>query len=219
MAIRLIVFDLDGTLVDSRSDLAGAANELLQECGAAPLDDAAVGRMVGEGAAVLVRRAFDAAGLAEPADALARFLVRYSRRLLKTTRVYDGVPELLARLDGTASMTVLTNKPRDLARRLLDGLGLLDRFGEVFGGDAPYPRKPDPEGLRALMAGAAADQASTLVVGDSAIDLRTARAAGVGICLARYGFGYETLPAGELRGDELFIDAPLDLLDRLHHAR
>ncbi len=213
--LRLIVFDLDGTLVDSRGDLAGAANELLLECGAQPLEEAAIGRMVGEGATVLVHRVFTAAGVDEPSDSLARFLALYGRRLLKLTHAYDGVEALLTRLDGRLPMAVLTNKPTDPADRLLAGLGLRRHFRYVIGGDGPFARKPDPEGLLALMAEWEVDPASTLLVGDSKIDLRTARHAGTRICLARYGFGYENLPADELHGDEWLIDAPLDLITRL----
>ena len=213
--VRLLVFDLDGTLVDSRGDLAGAANELLHECGAPPLEEAAVGRMVGEGASVLVHRVFAAAGLDEPGDALSRFLALYGRRLLKLTRPYEGVPDVLLRLGAALPMAVLTNKPTDPADRLLAGLGLRRYFRFVVGGDGPFARKPDPEGLQALMAEWDVEPASTLLVGDSAVDLRTAQNAGARICLARYGFGYETFPAAELRGGEWFIDTPLELIQRL----
>jgi phosphoglycolate phosphatase len=216
--VGLLVFDLDGTLVDSRGDLAGAANELLQECGAPPLEEAAVGRMVGEGATVLVHRVFAAAAAREPADALARFLALYGRRLLKLTRAYDGVAELLARLDGRIPMAVLTNKPRDPAERVLEGLGLRRYFGELYGGDGPCARKPDPEGLRALMRHWGVDASATLLVGDSAVDLQTARHADTRICLARYGFGFDNLPPDEQRGDEWFIEAPLDLLSLITPA-
>lgn len=213
--VSLIVFDLDGTLVDSRRDLAAAANALLRACGAPALDEEAVGRMVGDGAAMLVKRAFDAAGVPQPPDALARFLVLYGERLLDTTRPYEGVPELLAALGGRMPMAVLTNKPRAMAETMLAGLGLRDFFGDVFGGDGPYPRKPDAQGLQALTQAAGADPGAAVLVGDSPVDLRTARSARTLICLARYGFGFANVPAGELRGDEWMIDAPLDLLHRL----
>src|SRR5690242_17160440 len=212
---NLIVFDLDGTLVDSRRDLAAAANELLRESGAPVLDERAIGRMVGDGAAMLVKRAFEAAGAPQPPDALARFLVLYGERLLDTTRPYEGVAELLAALDGRTPMAVLTNKPRAMSETLLAGLGLRRFFGEVFGGDGPYPRKPDAQGLQALAQAAGADPGAAVLVGDSAVDLRTARSARTQICLARYGFGFASVPPGELRGDEWIIDAPLELLPRL----
>jgi phosphoglycolate phosphatase len=213
--IRLAVFDLDGTLVDSRRDLASAANALLEGSGAPPLDEEAVGRMVGDGAAMLVHRAFEAAGHAEPEDALSRFLVLYGERLLETTRPYPGTVELLEALEGRTAMAVLTNKPRAMADAVLSGLGLRRYFSDVFGGDGPYPRKPQPDGLRALMEAADVDGKAAMMIGDSVVDLRTARGAGARICLARYGFSFANVPAGELCGDEWIVDAPLDLATRL----
>ncbi len=214
MAYALYVFDLDGTLVNSRRDLADAANELLVQCGGAPLDEAHIGRLVGEGAAVLVARVFEARGIAPPPDALARYLTIYDRRLLNHTRVYEGMTEVLAALDGRARLAVLTNKPLASTRRILAGLGLARFFSEaeVVGGDGPLPRKPDPSGLRHLAARAGVALSATLLVGDSAIDLRTARNAGAAICLAHYGFGFDTVPAGELSGAEMIIRAPNELL-------
>ena len=152
--IRLFVFDLDGTLVDSLRDLADSANALLASCGAPPLGEAAIGGMVGDGAATLVARAFAAAGVAPPADALDRFLAIYDTRLLNHTRPYDGIPEVLAALGARASLALLTNKPRGATRRILAGVDLLRFFDEdaIVGGDGPFPRKPDPAGLRELCA-------------------------------------------------------------------
>jgi phosphoglycolate phosphatase len=193
----LIVFDLDGTLVDSRRDLAEATNALLGEAGAPPLSVEAIGRMVGEGAARLVARAFAAAHREAPAGALERFLELYDERLLGHTRPYDGIPDVLAELAARSRLAVLTNKPLAATRRLLDGVGLAPFFrpGAVLGGDGPWPRKPDPAGLLALAAQAQVPPPATILVGDSVIDWRTARNAGTAVCLARYGFGAETMPA------------------------
>lgn len=208
---RLVVFDLDGTLVDSSRDLANATNALLAERGGRFLSDAEVTRMVGEGAAVLVRRALLAGGL-DPAapGALDRFLELYDERLLEHTRPYVGIPEALAALEGRTRLAVLTNKPSRATNRVLEGLGLRRYFDAVIGGDTSFGRKPDPAALHHLIAAAAATPDTTLVVGDSAIDLETARRAGARICLARYGFGYRFAPT-DFRGDELFIDVPGDL--------
>jgi phosphoglycolate phosphatase len=211
---RLFVFDLDGTLVDSRRDIADAANVLLESCGAAPIPEARIGAMVGEGAAMLVARAFKASGVERPADALERYLAFYEERLLNHTRPYDGIPAVLDSLTRRGALAVLTNKPIASTRRILDGLDLARFFPPkaVLGGDGPFARKPDPAALLHLAAAAGAGAVTTLMVGDSAIDWRTARAASTGICLARYGFGFDTIPLHELTPDDHVIDTPADLL-------
>jgi phosphoglycolate phosphatase len=210
----LIVFDLDGTLVDSQRDIAESANQLLESCGARPLPEDAIAQMVGDGAAALVARAFAAAALAPPPDALERFLTLYDRRLLDHTRPYDGMAEALAELARRIPLAVLTNKPLGATRQILDGLDLGRHFSidAVLGGDGPFPRKPAPAGLQYLAARFGVDAASTLMVGDSVIDWRTAQRASTGICLARYGFGFQNFPADELTGHEHLIDGPLELL-------
>jgi phosphoglycolate phosphatase len=212
---RLIVFDLDGTLVDSRRDIADAANALLVSCGAEPIPEERIGRMVGDGAGTLVARAFAASGIERPPDALERYLAFYDTRLLKHTRPYDGIPAVLEALARRAALAVLTNKPIASTRRILDGLDLARYFpaDAVFGGDGPFPRKPDPAALRHLTASVNAIAESTLMVGDSAIDWRTARAAPARVCLARYGFGFDSVPVEELGPEDRVIDAPKQLLD------
>jgi phosphoglycolate phosphatase len=211
--IGLIVFDLDGTLVDSHRDIANAANALVEELGGQRLPDAAIVAMVGEGAALLVRRALAAAGI-DPATpgALDRFLVLYDARLLEHTRPYDGTLDVLARMRGRVPMAVLTNKPQRPTERILDELGLGHYFLEVIGGDTPYGRKPDPAGLLHLAQTAGVPADRTLMIGDSPVDLHTARNAGARICLVRYGFGFRFAPA-DFRGDESFADSPVDLIE------
>jgi phosphoglycolate phosphatase len=217
VTIRLVVFDLDGTLVDSLRDLADSANALLAECGAQPLDESAVGSMVGDGAGTLVARAFAAAGIQKPADALERFLAIYETRLLDHTRAYAGIPETLETLRSRTSLAVLTNKPREATVRILAGLNLAGFFGDgaVIGGDGPFPRKPEPGGLVHLCARAGVSPGAAAMVGDSAVDWRTARSAGTRICLASYGFGFRQFPRGELNGDEQIVEQPADLIARL----
>jgi phosphoglycolate phosphatase len=212
--LRLIVFDLDGTLVDSRRDIADAANALLVSCGAEPIPEDGIGRMVGEGAATLVARAFTASGIERPPDALERYLAFYETRLLNHTRPYDGIPAALEALGRRTALAVLTNKPIASTRRILEGLDLARYFpeGAVFGGDGPFPRKPSPAGLRQLTANANANAESTLMVGDSAIDWQTARAARARACLVRYGFGFDSVPVGELGPDDRVIGSPSELL-------
>jgi phosphoglycolate phosphatase len=208
---RLVVFDLDGTLVDSRRDLANAANAMVVSYGGEPLSEEAVGRMVGEGAAVLVRRALSAAGLdPDMPGALGRFLALYDERLVEHTRPYEGTRAALDWLRGRATLGVLTNKPQRATDQLLDALELRDYFQDVLGGDTPLGRKPDPTGLRELANRAGTPLEATTLIGDSPIDLETARRAGCPVVLVRYGFGYRQV---ELRDNERAVDHPVELLD------
>jgi phosphoglycolate phosphatase len=214
--LRLVVFDLDGTLVDSHRDLSDATNALLEELGAAALPAPAITAMVGEGAAVLVRRALTRAGLdPDTPGALDRFLAHYDTRLLATTRPYPGMVESLEGLRSQGrSLAVLTNKPQRASERVLDGLGLRQLFDAVIGGDTTHGRKPNPAGLRALLAAADARPDEAILVGDSPVDLATARAALTRVCLARYGFGYRFADV-DFDGTELFIERPSDLIAAL----
>jgi phosphoglycolate phosphatase len=213
MSFSLFVFDLDGTLIDSRRDIAESANALLESCGAAPLPEERVGRMVGDGAAVLVTRAFTAAGIAAPPDALERFVAIYRERLLRHTRPYPRIPEVLADLAQRAELALLTNKPLAATKEILDGLDLARFFGPaVVAGDGTFPRKPDPSGLLHLSRVAGVLPSATVLIGDSTIDWRTARAASTAICLARYGFGFESVSAADLGPADRLVDAPAELL-------
>jgi phosphoglycolate phosphatase len=212
---QLFVFDLDGTLIDSRQDIADAANAVLQSAGAPPLSDDAIGRMVGDGAATLVARAFAAADVAPPVDALARFLDAYGRRLLAHTRPYPGIPDVLDVLAARVPLALLTNKPLAATREILSALDLARFFpaDRVLGGDGPLPRKPAADGLTHLASAAGIPLARTVLIGDSVIDWRTAHAAGTSACLVRYGFGFETFPVEQLTSDDRLLDAPADLLN------
>jgi phosphoglycolate phosphatase len=207
----LIVFDLDGTLVDSSLDLTNAVNALLYDLGATPIPTADVVGMVGDGAAVLVRRALTAAGLdPETPGALERFLAHYDPHLLDNTRPYPGIVETLQKLSVGAALAVLTNKPARATELMLAGLDLRGYFRDVIGGDTKWGRKPAPAGLLHLCESSGVDPADTLVIGDSAVDLATARNGCTRICLARYGFGFR-FDGSEFRGDETFIDSPVEL--------
>jgi phosphoglycolate phosphatase len=201
--IRLIVFDLDGTLVDSLADLAAAVNDALHqvEPRSPPLPVETVRTFIGDGARLLLARSLQAQGALESVDQiLPLFLDSYRRGLMRSTTLYPGALPCLDALAGR-HLAVLSNKPGDLSRELLTALGVSDRFVRIWGtGDVPE-RKPDPRGLLQLMAKLAVSAAETLVVGDSATDVRTARAASVSVVAVSYGFAPESL-----------ADEPPDLL-------
>jgi phosphoglycolate phosphatase len=147
----------------------------------------------------------------EVAPALRRFLELYDERLLVHTRLYEGTRDALEALAARGPLAILTNKPQRPTEAILGGLGLSPFFRWAIGGDTDLPRKPDPGGLADLIARARSSAAETIMVGDSAVDLRTARAAGTRVCLVRYGFGFRTVE-NELRGDELIAESPGDLV-------
>ena len=209
----LIAFDLDGTLIDSHRDLAESANQLIVELGGKPLPEEAIGRMVGEGAALLVKRALDAAGLDHPTAALSRFLEIYDTRLVNHTRVYDGILEALHLARRQARLGVLTNKPLGPTKKLLDAFAISDLFECVIGGDGPYPRKPNPEGLFAMMTSTGVARQRTLLVGDSGIDYETAQRASVRCCIVAYGFGFRTFSRDRVEGGNAVVDDAAGLRD------
>lgn len=214
MTDGLVVFDLDGTLVDSRADIRSGLNEALDRIhpGTPPFTPEEVRSMIGEGALLLVTKALRATGHDDaPWDVLPVFLDCYRKRLLDQTRLYPGVRETLEALSGRP-MAVLTNKPGDLSRTILNGLGVARFFGRVLGGGDLPTKKPDPEGLRLLMEGAGARPAETTMVGDSAIDIRTGRAAGTRTVGVTFGFDPEGVRA---EAPDVLLDAFPEVLGRV----
>lgn len=205
----ILVFDLDGTLIDSARDIAESIGELLSEYRAAPLPMSDVVSMVGDGAPMLVRRALKRAD-AKPSieDALARYLAIYDRRLMNHTVPYDGIIETLGVVARRGPLTVLTNKPLGPSIGILEALGLRGFFTRIIGGDSEYGRKPDPAGLLALRALAPGEQ--LVMTGDSPADWKVAEAAGVPFVLTRYGFGAVKFDSG-LPDSALVIDHPREL--------
>ena len=191
----LLIFDLDGTLIDSRLDLANAVNATRIHVGMEPLSNERVYSYVGNGAPVLIRRALgDQATEAEVQEALEYFLEYYREHDLDYTTLYPGVKESLDRLrDAGKQMAVLTNKPLRMSQHIVSGLGVAGNFLRVYGGNSFEFKKPNPIGIRTLMeiTGIPADR--TIMVGDSSVDIQTARNAGVLCCGVTYGFQPETL--------------------------
>ena len=201
-----IVFDLDGTLVDSIGDIIGAANRLLTEEGRAPLTHDEGRDMIGEGAASLVERAFAAKG-PKPAPRTLTGLVEryreiYERHPLDETIVFPGVVETLSALsDGGAKLGLCTNKPHKISLVVLAELGLARYFSAALGGDALQVRKPDPAHFTAVIEAMGARSRRAIHVGDSPTDVAVARNAGVPIVIVSYG--YSRVPPTDLGADAL----------------
>lgn len=209
-----LLFDLDGTLVDSVPDLAMAANRLLDELGRAPVETAEVARMVGDGVAALVERVLAARGVeAVAADAaLRRFTALYEKDAATLTRPYPGVEAVLDRLTAEGvRLAVCTNKIEAATRRVLEGVGLARFFSVLLCGDSLAQRKPDPAPLVAALDRLGATPDVAAMVGDHRNDVLAAHGAGVPAIFARYGYGLATL--GALRPD-----AVIDSFGELPHA-
>lgn len=186
--LRLVIFDLDGTLIDSRGDLAGAVNELRHRHGLPRLAESSVGAHVGQGVAHLLRRTLPARLRRERPEYIAEYVRIYRRRCLDRTRLYPGVRSGLNRLAGLR-LAVISNKPGRLSRWILSRLGIRRKFSLVLGGDESRMRKPHPAPLRAIMRRLRAAPGRTLMVGDSRFDMEAGRRAGCRLCAVTYGFG------------------------------
>jgi phosphoglycolate phosphatase len=194
---KLLIFDLDGTLIDSKKDLVVAVNAARRSMGLGPLDDETVASYVGNGAPVLIRRALGPeATEADCARALDYFMAYYSDHRLDHTTLYPGVREALDQLfAGGHRLAVLTNKPVRISRAIVEGLGLKDHFFQVYGGNSFEQKKPHPIGVETLMTEAGIGPSATVMIGDSGVDIQTARNAGIPAVGVTYGFQPESLDA------------------------
>ncbi|HJU20811.1 MAG TPA: phosphoglycolate phosphatase [Stellaceae bacterium] len=215
----LLVFDLDGTLVDSLPDLAATANAVLRERGLPPLAQDQIKPMIGDGVPALVARALAAAGgdPAESALVLPRFIALYEANATRLSRPYPGVPETLAELRRRGYRTaVCTNKLQRAALVVLRGLGLLPLFDGVAGGDRFAVKKPEAGHLLGLIAELGGRVESAAMIGDSEVDAATARAARLPFVLMRYGYArsdLETLGAAALLDEFALLPQALERLD------
>lgn len=216
--VRVLIFDLDGTLIDSKLDLALSVNAMLEHMGRAPLPHDKVFSFVGNGAPVLVRRSLNegaASGEIGDADverALSYFLAYYRDHMLDNTVAYPGVREGLDLLGGRA-MAVLTNKPVKFSQAILKGLGLARYFRYVYGGNSFETKKPDPMGVQVLLRDLDSPLEAAMMIGDSEVDVRTARNAGIWACGVTYGLGSAGLKSNP---PDLLVDSLADLPFRLN---
>ncbi len=200
----LVICDLDGTLVDSRQDIATSVNELLNRLGRERLPNERIYGFIGNGVRRLLERALGDSSSEAVERALEEFLPIYRKHLLDTTLPYPGVQETLESLRPGRTLAVLTNKPHPEAAAVLEGLGLASYFHHVYGGESFPRRKPDPIGIHVLLEATGARRNRTLMVGDSRIDYETARNASISICMVSYGLGAAEI--AELSPDYLIDD-------------
>lgn len=209
MKRNALVFDLDGTLIDSVPDLQAALNEMLREIGKPPLPRAAVRGMIGDGTAALVARGLAASNVpaASLAECLPRFLALYEADPVSRTRPYPGVPHVLASLVAEGRrLAICTNKPQRATLAVLRGLGLDGLFAAVVGGDVLSVKKPDPGHVIGTITALAATIDDAVMIGDSENDVAAARAAGVPVVLVRYG--YARVPLADIPADLQIDDFP-----------
>jgi phosphoglycolate phosphatase len=212
-AFDLVIFDLDGTLVDSAPDIVAALNATLVEAGQPALAPQAIMGFVGDGAGKLIERAMVAVSdsgrpLPEHAALLERFLAHYAEHACDTSRLYPGMLELLDGLRAAgATLAVLTNKVEVLARQVLAGLAVLDRFSMVIGDGSGFPRKPDPAAVHHLMAQTGVTPGRTIVIGDGIPDMRVAAAVPCAALAATWG--YVPLPRLQAENPRFLAESPL----------
>jgi phosphoglycolate phosphatase len=201
--VELLIFDLDGTLIDSQQDLANSVNASRTHLGLGPISNELVYSYVGNGAPVLIRKSLGPdASDHDVQRALEYFLGFYREHMLDHTRLYPGVREALDRLrEAGRKLAVLTNKPVRFSRELVAGLGLGGHFQQVYGGNSFEEKKPHPVGIQTLLGEMSLDPEAAIMVGDSSVDVRTARNAGVTACGVTFGFQPET-----------FVEHPPDFL-------
>jgi phosphoglycolate phosphatase len=230
--IRLLIFDLDGTLIDSRLDLIHSVNAMLRHFGRPELDGEVIASYVGDGAPALVRRALEGRSANADPNAIGRddeffrgaleyFLGYYRLHKLDHTTVYEGVLAALAALaqapDGTQRlMAVLSNKPVNPSRDIVAAMGLGAYFIRVYGGNSFPTKKPDPLGVRTLLEETGVAPTEALMIGDSSIDVQTGRNAGLWTCGVTYGFAPHSLEAVP---PDVLVEKPADLAEMFQHSK
>ena len=218
--IKLLVFDLDGTLVDSQVDLANAINAMLRKYQRPELPVPLIASYIGDGANMLVRRA-----LGDPADenfvheSFDIFIRHYREHTLDNTYAYEGMIEALRAIrrqtNGNVAMAVLTNKPVSASQRIVKGLGMEDLFVRVYGGNSFETKKPDPLGALTLLRETSTEPGEAVMIGDSQNDVLTARNSGMWAVGVTYGFSPDSLKSP---APDVLIDSPQELPEALGYS-
>lgn len=222
--IKLVIFDLDGTLIDSRLDLVHSVNAALRHIGRPGLPDEVIASYVGDGAPILIQRALGREAVAE--DIVKRglhfFLSYYREHKLDHTTVYEGIREALPAIQRVGresgnhrkprKLAVLTNKPVGPSRAIIDALGMGGFFAQVYGGNSFATKKPDPEGARVLLEENGVKPEEAAIVGDSHVDIETGRNAGLWTMGVNYGFSAHSF---ESSPPDVLVDTPRELAEVL----
>ena len=215
-AVRALIFDLDGTLIDSKRDLIFSVNAMLEEMGREQLHEDTISGYIGHGAPQLVGQALgNGATEVERERALKFFLAYYEDHKMDSTCAYPGVPEALEKL-AAFPMAILTNKPVRISVRILDGLGLAKYFRAVYGGNSFETKKPDPLGALTILRDLGAAPAEAMLIGDSEVDVQTARNAGTFAAAVNYGFGTHDRAAHPA---DIYLNSLSDLVPLLGNRR
>src|SRR6266851_3683758 len=215
-AVRALIFDLDGTLIDSKLDLIRSVNAMLQEMGRQQLHEDTISGYIGHGAPQLVGQALgNNATQADRERALKFFLAYYEDHKMDSTCAYPRVPEALEKL-AAFPMAILTNKPMRISVRILDGLGLAKYFRAVYGGNSFETKKPDPLGALTILRDLGAAPAQAMLIGDSEVDVQTARNAGTFAAAVNYGFGTHDRAAHPA---DIYLNSLSDLVPLLGNRR
>ena len=187
-----IIFDLDGTLVDSKPDLCASINHVRQAYSLPPISEKEIGGLIGDGAGVLIQRVLEEkASRSNVKSGLEMFLCYYREHMLDETGLYDGVEDSLCSL-GDCQLAVLTNKPYLFTCAMLEGLGIGQHFSVIYGGNSFARKKPDPVGVYRILSDTKSDIESAWIVGDSAVDVLTGRNAGITTCGVTYGYAADS---------------------------
>jgi len=214
-SVRALIFDLDGTLIDSKRDLIHSVNAMLVEMGRETLHEDTIAGYIGRGAPQLVAQALGSGAVEEERErALKFFLAYYEEHKMDSTTAYPGVPEALEELQGF-SMAVLTNKPVRVSVRILEALGLAKFFRAVYGGNSFETKKPDPQGARKILAEFSTVPNEAALIGDSEVDVQTARNTGTLAVAVNYGFGVHDRVANPA---DIYLDTLTQLPELLKTA-
>jgi phosphoglycolate phosphatase len=207
--IDLFIFDLDGTLIDSKRDIADSVHYTFKKLGLPPVDDATIYKFVGNGVTPLIEKTVLAAGGHSFKNVLEEFRVRYNEHLLDTTQLFPGIEKVLDHFSDKPKV-IVTNKSQGYSEKIIKGLGLENRFKGLFGGDTSFPKKPEPDVIHHILEKFKADPQKTVIVGDSPVDLKTGHNSGILTCGVTWGF----CPLEELKkiGCDHLIESPEELI-------